>query len=252
MKISVLASGSSGNSTFIESKDANILVDAGISGKAAVNRLSSLGKDVSEIDAVLITHEHSDHIKGAERLNKKFRIPVYINKATYEFSNLSLEKPVFFSNGTPFEFNNLIISPFSTNHDAADPCGFKIRENETVAGVVTDFGKANAAVKQLANEADALVLETNHDIDMLISGPYPEHLKHRILGDKGHLSNADAGLLIKNNASEKLKMVFLAHLSKHNNTEDLAMNTFTKLTDKNRHLKRILTKQDETTDLIRI
>jgi phosphoribosyl 1,2-cyclic phosphodiesterase len=252
MKLSVLASGSSGNSTFIESKESCILVDAGISSKAVINRLSAIGKGISDINAIFISHEHSDHIKGVERLNKKFDIPVFMNRATYEFSPLTLEKPNFFTNEKCLQFNDLAITPFSTNHDAADPCGFRVQDKEAILGIMTDFGKANAAVKQITNDADALVLETNHDIDMLINGPYPEHLKHRILSDKGHLSNADSGILVKNNASEKLKMVFLAHLSKNNNTEDLAMKTFTRLTEKNKHLKRILTKQNENTELMRI
>jgi phosphoribosyl 1,2-cyclic phosphodiesterase len=252
MRVSVLASGSSGNSTFLESKGSNILVDAGISSKATIQRLSAIGKDISDINAIFITHEHSDHIKGVERLNKKFGIPVFMNRATYEFSPLSLENPVFFTNEKSLQLNGLTITPFSTNHDAADPCGFKVEDKDTITGVITDFGKANAAVKQLTNNADALVLETNHDIEMLINGPYPEHLKHRILSDNGHLSNADAGLLVKNNASEKLKTVFLAHLSKNNNTEELAMNTFIHLTEKNKHLKKILTKQEENTELVKI
>ncbi len=252
MKISVIASGSSGNSTFIESNESKILVDAGISSKETEKRLSCIGKDIKEIDAVFITHEHIDHIKGTERLNKKFEIPIFFNALTFRYSGLDIQKPDFFSNGNCLNFNDLKITPFPTSHDAADPCGFKVQENGTTIGVVTDFGKVSPEIKQLTNNADALVLETNHDIDMLINGHYPEHLKHRILSDTGHFSNADAGLLVRDNASEKLKAVFLAHLSKNNNTEELAMDTFTKLTAKNKNISRILTNQEETTELFQV
>jgi phosphoribosyl 1,2-cyclic phosphodiesterase len=252
MKISVLASGSSGNSTFVESKESCVLFDAGISAREIQKRLSKIGKEISDIDAVFITHEHTDHIRGVERLNKSFFIPVYLNRPTYEFSSLTLEKPAFFANNNDIKFSDLTISPFSISHDAADPCGFKIKENGSTLGIMTDFGKSNNEIKDTAKEADALVLETNHDIDMLLNGPYPYPLKQRILGEKGHFSNVDAGLLVKNNASEKLRKVFLAHLSKNNNTEELAYNTFSKLTEDNKRLERIMTKQQETTEIYKI
>jgi phosphoribosyl 1,2-cyclic phosphodiesterase len=251
MNISVLASGSTGNSTFIESRETSILVDAGISSKCIVSRLSAIGKEISDIDGIFITHEHSDHIKGVQRLSNHFGIPVFLNKKTFETSNLALDDPNFFVSGDTVALNGLKITSFSTSHDAADPCGFKVQENGTTIGVMTDFGKATSAIRQVTSASDALVLETNHDIDMLINGNYPEYLKHRILGDNGHFSNADAGLLVRDNASSRLKAVFLAHLSKNNNTEELALETMTQLTEK-KHINRILTKQDENTELIRI
>ncbi len=251
MKISVLASGSSGNSTYVESKGSSILIDAGISARNISNKLSCIGKDISDIDAVFITHEHTDHVKGAERLNRHFDIPVYLNRPTYEYSVLSLKKPKFFLTNKQIKFNDLLITPFEVSHDAIDPCGFKIQNNGETIGVITDFGKPNENIKELANKANCLVLETNHDVDMLINGPYPYHLKQRILGEKGHLSNIDAGLLVKENASENLRKIFLSHLSQHNNTEELALKTFSKLTEKLR-LKNIMTRQEENTELFNI
>ncbi len=252
MKISVLASGSNGNSIYVESKQASILVDSGISAKEISKRLSKIGKKIEEIDAVLVSHEHTDHIRGVQRLNTSFDIPVYLNRATYEFSKLILKKPVFFSNNNSLKFEDLSITPYSSNHDAADPCCFKIQENGTTLGILTDLGKANENAINLTKEADCLVLETNHDIDMLINGPYPYPLKQRILSEKGHLSNIDAGLLVKNNSSEKLKRVFLAHLSKQNNTAELAYETFSTLNKEKKDLKKIIAKQEENTEIFEI
>ncbi len=248
MKICVLASGSSGNSTYIESKEAKILIDAGISGKRIITSLNKLGYDLDELDGVFVSHEHTDHVKGLERLYKN-KISVFMNRETFLSSNLTLN-PNFFINDKTIDFRDLKITPQSVIHDAADPVGFKIENNGSTIGVYTDFGKANQAIIDTVKEAQALVLETNHDIDMLLNGRYPYHLKQRILSDKGHLSNIDAGLLV-NNHSKKLKTVFLAHISRNNNTEELAYNTFTELT-KEKKLNKILTYHDKETDIIKI
>jgi phosphoribosyl 1,2-cyclic phosphodiesterase len=254
MKTCVLASGSSGNSTYLESKESSILIDVGIPTRELQNRLSKIGKSPSEIDAIFITHEHSDHIKGVERLNKQNKVPVYLNRSTYEFTNLALNTPNFFKNDAPFEFNDLKITPRPLSHDAADPCGFKIESKGATIGILTDFGKANNKINETINQANCLILETNHDIDMLMNGPYPYLLKQRILSDKGHLSNIDSGLLIKNHASINLKTIFLAHLSKTNNTEELALGTFSTLAPKNKNIKPelIVAKQEENTEVISI
>ncbi len=249
MKVCVLASGSSGNSTYIESKESKILIDAGISGKRIIQSLTKLGLDLNELDGVFVSHEHTDHVKGLDRLYKN-KVPVFLNRETFLSSNLNLN-PNFFINNTTIKFKDLKITPQSVYHDAADPCGFKIENNGSVIGVFTDLGKANKAVVNTIKESDCLVWETNHDIDMLLNGRYPYHLKQRILSDKGHLSNIDAGLLVNEHSNKKLKTVFLAHISKNNNTHELAINTFSELT-KEKKLNRILTHQKEETDLIKI
>ena len=249
MKICVLASGSSGNSTYIESKESKILIDAGISGKRIKKSLSKLGLDISEINGVFVSHEHTDHVKGLEQLYKN-KISVFMNRETFLSSNLNLN-PNFFINNKPIDFRDLKITPQSVIHDAADPCGFKIENNGSMIGVFTDLGKANHAVINTIKKSDCLVLETNHDIDMLLNGRYPYYLKQRILSDKGHLSNIDAGLLVNNHSNKKLKTVFLAHISKNNNTQELALTTFTELT-KEKKLESILTHPSEETDIIKI
>lgn len=249
MQISVLASGSSGNCTFISSDESNILVDAGITLKRIKNNLNDLGKDISELDGVFVTHEHSDHIKALEKLDK-IEVPVYMNKETYVASNLQINN-INFIKENEFKFKDLKINPTPISHDGANPFGYKISNKSKIAGVFTDLGVANNDVKDIVNKADAMVLETNHDIDMVLNGRYPYHLKQRILGDKGHLSNIDAGLLVKNHASNKLKNVFLSHISRNNNTDDLALNTFCKLT-KNLNINKILTNDKQRTNFIRL
>ena len=243
MKICVLASGSSGNSTYLESKDTSVLIDAGISSKRIVDSLEKIGRDISEIDGVFISHEHIDHINGLQRLCDKYNVPVYMNKSTFDNSGLNID-PTFFNKEV--KLNELNIKPIPVSHDAADPCGFRIQSNGTVLGIFTDLGMVNDSIKQVTKEADCMFIESNHDIDMLINGRYPYHLKERILSQKGHLSNVDAGLLIKENSCDKLKTVFLAHLSKNNNTEKLAFETFSVLTKK----KPLIAKN--TTNLVKI
>jgi phosphoribosyl 1,2-cyclic phosphodiesterase len=252
MEISVLASGSSGNSVFLQGKNTSFLVDAGISRRETLKRLSGIGKEEKDIDAIFLTHEHVDHIKGLLRLSKN--IPVYLNKNTYHALPFSLANAEIFENGTEFSFNGIGITPISTSHDAIDPCGFRVQEGDNVIGIFTDFGRPNDAIRNVLQEADAMVLETNHDVDMLINGPYPYHLKQRILGDRGHLSNLDAGLLVKENGTGKLREVFLSHISKNNNTDDLAFDTFNSLAKQNKECRvnSILTSQDKPTDLIKI
>jgi phosphoribosyl 1,2-cyclic phosphodiesterase len=252
MEICVLASGSSGNSVFIETKEASVLIDAGISQREITKKLDNIGKDITNLDAIFLTHEHTDHIKGLLRLSKQ--VPVYLNRKTYDALPFRITNINVFQNNSDFYFKDIDLLPIATSHDAADPCGFRLQAEDKIFGVFTDLGKPSEMIKKVTREADSLVLETNHDVDMLINGPYPYHLKQRILGDKGHLSNIDAGILVKENAAEKLKTVFLAHLSKNNNTQDLAFDTFNSLVNQNKscRIKSILTSQEESTEMIKI
>jgi phosphoribosyl 1,2-cyclic phosphodiesterase len=253
MRVCVLASGSKGNSTYIESGESSVLIDAGISRKAIIKNLSHIGKDVSELSGIFITHEHTDHIRGLEKIDKYHDVPVYMNEQTYNSYNLNLQHIKFISN-KPMHLDGLNISTVHLSHDAADPIGYRIQNNGTVIGVITDFGKADNKVKSLINESKCLILETNHDIDMLLNGPYPAYLKQRILSDQGHMSNIDSGILVRDNADENLKTVFLAHLSETNNTQGLASETFSKLTSQNKNLtlKKIITSQYCATELIKV
>lgn len=249
MKVSVLASGSSGNSTYVESDSSKILIDAGLNCKQLSNRLSDIGHDLSEINAIFVTHEHIDHIRGLQVISNRYDVPMYINNDTYDSCCLSLRKVNHF-NTQPIQFNGFKIQPVHTSHDAAKPCGFVAQDKNKKVGVFTDLGCITKEVKDSVSELNAIVLESNHDIDMLINGPYPYHLKQRILSNKGHLSNIDAALFIKEHAPANLKTVFLAHLSRNNNTPGLAHRTFSKLVDIN--IKTILTDQFEPTELLNI
>ncbi|MFH2020528.1 MAG: MBL fold metallo-hydrolase [archaeon] len=248
MNICVLASGSSGNCTLVEGKESSILIDAGISSRQIVKSLSSIGKDLTDIDGVLVTHEHLDHTKGLLKLKDK--VPFYMNEFTSDAINM---KANLFKR-QEIEIKEFQITPIPISHDAADPTGFRIESANKTLGYFTDLGTSDDIIKKTISESNCLVLETNHDIDMLLGGNYPYHLKTRILGDKGHLSNIDAGLLVRDNANPILKNVFLSHLSQNNNTQLLALSTFRKLTNQNRNLKlnSIMTSQTEKTDLIRI
>ncbi len=248
MRLCVLASGSSGNSTYIETDETSILIDAGLSLRRIRNNLDELGKEPNELNGIFITHEHTDHTKGLEKLSNNHQIPVFINRKTFNAANLYLEHVNIIKKDN-IELNDLQINPISISHDAVDPVGYHVRNNGKSTGVFTDLGIANDHVKHVIKKANAMVLESNHDIDMVINGRYPYHLKQRILGEKGHLSNIDAGLLVKDNATEKLKHVFLAHISKNNNTDDLAMNTFSELTKKNK-IKRTLTNHNQRTEFV--
>jgi phosphoribosyl 1,2-cyclic phosphodiesterase len=245
MKICVLASGSQGNCTYIEDEDAKILIDIGISAKQLKKKLSCIGTDISEIDCAYITHEHIDHIRGKEQVEKRFNMPVMLEK------KLSDSKKSFSINQKML-FSSLEITPIATSHDAQNPCGFTVQNKKKCAGVFTDLGYLSDSVKNIIPHLDAMVLEANHDIDMLLNGPYPEHLKKRILSNVGHLSNIEAGIAIRDNASEKLKKVFLAHLSRHNNAPDIAMKTFDEITSPVIRPKIIMTDQFDSTELEKV
>ncbi|MBN2422605.1 MBL fold metallo-hydrolase [Candidatus Woesearchaeota archaeon] len=253
MELSVLASGSGGNSTFIGSKNTQILFDAGLSCRQIERRLSSIGKSIDEVDAIFVSHEHIDHIRGLDVLQRKHDIPVYANKETYENSSISSDNINFFKINEQINLNGFKIQALKTSHDAANPCGFMVNHGDRNLGIFTDLGCITENIRSVVNRLDAIVLEANHDIDMLLKGPYPYYLKQRILSNEGHLSNIDAGLCLKENATRRLKTVFLAHLSRNNNTPELAYSTFTTIVNQSRlRLNTILTDQFKATELIKV
>jgi len=215
-----LASGSRGNSLFVSCRNASILVDAGLSGVEIERRLSAVDLSPESLTAIIITHEHSDHIRGAGVLSRRFNIPLYITQKTYQACRQGLgkvEQFCFFECGTPFEINQMLVSPFSISHDAIDPVGLTMEYNGYKIGIATDLGIVTGLVKEHLKNSNILYLESNHDSDMLINGPYPWHLKQRIKGRTGHLSNMDAKTLVSELKTEALKHVILAHLSEENN-----------------------------------
>ncbi len=230
LRICSLASGSSGNCYVVGTEDTVLLVDAGISCKQIKERLEGLGADISMVSAVLVTHEHSDHIKGLPALSKLNRL-IFASQKTFEAMDLELDSNLCksFEPGDSFEIGDILVSTFKTSHDAADPVGYCFESNGKTICIVTDTGYVNDDIKNYISKADILVLESNHDENVLKMGPYPWFLKQRILSDEGHLSNeAAANALAEVMIAEKTcktRQVLLAHLSKENNFPEMAQAT---------------------------
>ncbi len=225
--VCILASGSKGNAIFISSGDTSLLIDAGLSGIEIERRLRSRGLDPKDLNAIIVSHEHSDHIQGVGVLSRRYKLPVYINSKTREaavsqLGNLHDFKK--FECGSMFTINDLSIHPFSISHDAKDPCGFTVNQNGTKIGIATDLGIATSMVKEHLKGCTLLILEANHDEEMLINGPYPWPVKQRVKSRTGHLSNAASKTLLNELQHDGLKHVMLAHLSETNNTPQKAVN----------------------------
>lgn len=220
IEISVLGSGSYGNAVFIRGGGVKLLLDAGLSGREVVARLRQLGVQAAELTAIVVTHEHLDHVRGVGVLSRRFEIPVYVNEGTYRAAKGTIGEvagPVFFETGGPFEIGSLALEPFMLPHDAEDPVGFTVTDGESLVGIVTDLGYPTHLAREKVKAADLLVLEANHDLGMLNIGPYPWEVKQRIRGRLGHLSNDDSCGFLKSVLNDGLRHVILAHLSRTNN-----------------------------------
>ena len=227
LEICAIASGSNGNCYYIGNKKDAIIIDAGISCRQILLRLRSKKLNPEKIKAAFISHEHSDHMRGARVLAKRLNIPVWLSAKTYyaAYKNLQPDYPNFFSPGIDLEVGDFIIHPFLKNHDAAEPCSFRVEHAGKNVGVFTDIGEPCDNVFSHLGLCDALFLETNYDETMLREGPYPYFLKKRVASSKGHLSNIQALRLLEAHHGENLKCVFLSHLSAQNNTPELALAT---------------------------
>ena len=227
MQIHVLASGSSGNATFIEMENTKILVDAGISTRRIKQSLDKLGTKIEELDGVLITHEHRDHVNGLATMLKKYHLPAYARPDTWQSMYCREVLPNDCCRDLPdsLDIGKIKVEPFAISHDAADPVGFRLQAGSTKVGIATDLGFVTPTVKAALALSDVLVLEANHDIDMLQSGSYPWHLKKRIMSNRGHLANTDAGWTLARLNRKDHTHVFLAHLSRENNRPELAEET---------------------------
>lgn len=229
MRFCSIASGSSGNSIYIGSDHTHILVDAGISCKRITEGLKSIDIKPAELDGIFITHEHSDHIQGLNVLIKKYQIPVYATKKTIDvlragkkFAGYDESLIRVISPDTHYRLGDLDIHPFRISHDAVDPVAYRVKSDRGVMAVATDMGHFDEYIVSNLKDVDVAVIEANHDIRMLECGNYPYNLKRRILGDKGHLSNENAGRLIAKILHDDVKHLFLGHLSKDNNHPDIA------------------------------
>lgn len=232
MRLCSIASGSSGNCIYVGSECAHVLVDIGISGKKMETGLNSLELTGKDIDGILITHEHSDHIKGLGVIARRYGIPIYATGGTVDAMVRSgslgkIPEGIFHKirEDEPFLIKDLKVKPFTISHDAAQPVGYRLECGTHSAGIATDLGKYNDYIIENLQDLDALLLEANHDIRMLQVGKYPYYLKQRILGDRGHLSNENAGRLLCRLLHDNMKAIFLGHLSRENNYEELAYET---------------------------
>ncbi len=230
IKLCSLFSGSSGNATYIGTDNTNILVDCGLSGVKVKQALKSIGVEPSSIDSIVITHEHTDHIQGAGVISREFDIPIYANEGTWQamekkVGNISTKNMRLFYNDMDFYIRDINIVPFSIPHDAADPVGFCFYYGNKKISIATDLGYTNNRIINQIRDSNVVILEANHDRDMLNLGPYPVHLKRRIMGRKGHLSNVDAGKAAVDLVNGSVTHILLAHLSRQNNIPKLAYKT---------------------------
>lgn len=224
-ELHVLASGSDGNCSVIKANGTALMVDAGLSGRKIERLLDRTGLGPADISAVLLTHEHSDHVRGAGVLARRHGMPVYGNRNTLESSKLGfgVNREVFKTN-EQFQFGPLSVLPLPVSHNAAEPNAFSFTLSGHSCLVASDLGTVNLTILSEMERADLVMVEANHDMEMLINGPYPPFLKRIIRGEKGHLSNADCGRALKATAREG-RSVFLSHLSKNNNTPQIARET---------------------------
>lgn len=232
MRFASIASGSSGNCIYVGAGNTNLLIDAGISKKRIECGLNGMDLSLKDIDGILVTHEHSDHVGGLGVVSRAFHIPIYGTAKTLEqvktqksLGNIEDDLYREIQPDKSFEIDELKVNPFSISHDAADPVAYSIENGEHKVAVATDMGVySDYTIDNLLN-SDALLIEANHDIKMLEAGPYPYPLKRRILSSKGHLSNEMSGRLLSSVIHDNMKYIFLGHLSRENNYDMLAYET---------------------------
>ena len=251
MKVCVLSSGSKGNTTYIESDNAKILIDVGNSAKYVKEKLEDMGANPSDINAILITHTHVDHIKGLRVFAKKYNIPVYITDIMFKSLDFL---DIYVILRDEFDINDIHITAIKTSHDAPDSRGYIVTSDEKSIVYITDTGYINRKYFDVLKNRNIYIMESNHDIEMLNNGSYPFNLRQRILSDKGHLSNYDSAKYLSSFIGDNTKCIMLAHLSEDNNTEELAYETLdNRLKKENIHVdKIIIAKQNKETEFISI
>lgn len=230
MNVIALQSGSSGNCFYVESRGVQLLFDAGITGKQAQQRLALRGREISGADALIISHDHVDHVKYAGIYQRKFGVPLHVTSMTYQVSrtkfNLGpIDTLSYFESGSTLEFNDLTVETIPTAHDGTDGVAFVVDDGQYRLGILTDLGHVFAGLEETVHSLDAVLLESNYDVQMLTNGPYPRHLQDRIRGPGGHLSNSEAAELLRAAAHPRLQWVCLIHLSEQNNSPAVALET---------------------------
>lgn len=227
MKFSVLASGSTGNSLYVESGEHSFLVDAGLSGKKMTELLNKINKKPEDLSGIFVTHEHSDHIKGLGILARKYQLPIYANANTWRamdglIGEIPTDLKFEFGMETVKSFGNLDVESFGVSHDAAEPMFYVFHQDGKKLVTITDTGYVSDRMKGIIKNADIYIFESNHDVSMLRMGRYPWSVKRRILSDVGHVCNEDAAIAMSEVAGDRTRSFYLAHLSKDNNMKDLA------------------------------
>lgn len=227
LQFSILASGSSGNALVVRNNEATLLVDAGLSAKKLSALMEARGVEAEKLDGILVTHEHADHIRGLGVMSRKYSLPIYANHRTWsamrdQIGDVEEDKIRTFETGERLDFGKLQVDSYAISHDAAEPVGYVFHYEGHKLSLATDLGYVSPKVKEAIADSDVLILESNHDVDMLRVGRYPWNIKRRILSDTGHLSNEAAGEALCELATERTRRVYLAHLSRDHNLMDLA------------------------------
>jgi len=239
VRLTVLASGSKGNCAVVANSSTRILVDAGLSCKETLKRLALAGEDPEQISAILITHEHNDHVQGLAVLARKLKVPVYMTGATHqawkrwsrkvqykdEPEKAKLDRLEHFESGRKFSIGSIDVQPFTISHDAVDPCGFVFTIEGVRVGFVTDLGQMTRNVADRLKACDGLLIESNHDTEMLRNGPYPWSVKQRVMSRVGHLSNEALARFFAEDYDGGAAFIVLAHLSENNNLPELAQHS---------------------------
>ncbi|HAE91461.1 MBL fold metallo-hydrolase [Tissierella praeacuta] len=257
VKFCSLSSGSSGNCQYIETEKSKILIDAGFSGKRLEQLLLSIGVNPKDIDGIVVTHEHIDHVKGVGVFSRRYDLPIYANESTWIGMNKTIGKIQdknikIFKSENYFNIRDIQVYPINIFHDALEPVGYIFFYNKVKISIITDTGKVNDNIKSNIKNSNLYLLEANHDIDMLKKGNYPWPLKQRILSANGHLSNDDAAMTLGEIIQGNEEIVLLGHLSRDNNTPEIAYKTVSNLLsnhgiDVNKDIKLDLTYRDKAT-----
>ena len=254
-----LYSGSSGNSIFVASQNTKILVDVGMTGKSIESALKQINQNPNDIDGIFITHEHSDHIKGAGIISRRYDIPIYANENTWEAMKTKIgnvkENNIKIIESNSVDIMDMHIANYNISHDAAAPIGYAFYSGNKKACIATDLGYFSREVKNVIKDADVILLESNHDVEMVKFGPYPYPLKRRILSDVGHLSNDACGQAIVEIMNDKRKHIILGHLSKTNNFPELAYQSVVNILKENyieigKDISLNLARRDMPSDII--
>ena len=228
LKYSILASGSSGNATYIETDRTRLLVDAGLSGRKIEGLFKQIDRQVDQVDAILVTHEHKDHIHGVGVLSRKYNLPIYANRKTWSvmakmIGSVEPDNVRYIEPEDLVTIGDIDILSYQVSHDAIQPQFYAFQKNQKQFVMLTDTGYVSDRLRSMLKDADAYLIESNHEIEMLRYGAYPWSLKQRILSDKGHLSNIDGALVMTDLIGNRTKNVYLGHLSRDNNTKELAL-----------------------------